>query len=55
MTAISWTTRIRHDSDATLTGWDTEIEAGSVLVVHLNSISNFKQLFVQLHIKEIEE
>jgi len=45
----------RSLTDTTLTGWDTLVEAGSLLVLHLESVSNFKQVFVQLHIKEIEE
>lgn len=40
--------------DTTLDGWDTEIAAGDVLALRLVSVSDFRQVFVQLHIREIE-
>lgn len=38
--------------DTTLTGWTTALAAGDVLAFSLESSSNFRAIFVQLHIKE---
>jgi len=38
--------------DTTLAGWTVDIDAGDVLTLRLVSVSVFKHLFVQLHIRE---
>lgn len=47
-------TAARRMIDNTLTGWTTDITAGDWLMFHLESSSNFKGVFVQLFIKEVQ-
>lgn len=44
----------RRMIDNTLAGWTTTITAGDWLMFHLESSSNFKGVFVQLFIKEVQ-
>lgn len=67
MTTQSWSTRVRHDSDATfrewgsdvnlyedfvLAGWDVDLAAGEWVRFHLDSTDTFTLITVQLFYQE---